>query len=697
MPKLTIDGNEIEVQPGSTVIQACEQLGVEIPRFCYHERLEIAGNCRMCLVEIEGGPPKPAASCALPVADGMVVHTNTPMVKKAREGVMEFLLANHPLDCPICDQGGECDLQDQAFAYGSGVSRYAEHKRSVQEKYMGPLVKTQMTRCIHCTRCVRFITDVAGVPELGAVGRGENMEITTYIEKALTSELSANIIDLCPVGALTSRPYAFKGRPWELRKTESIDVLDAVGSNIRIDARGNAVMRVLPRLNEEINEEWISDKTRYACDGLGRQRIDRPYIRKGGRLVATNWSEALDAAAAKIQSTVAKDIAALAGGLADVESMFVLKEIMSYIGSDNLDVRQAGEFVSTAERGNYIFNTGIADIEQADLCLLIGANPRTEAPILNSRIRKAQLNNNLKVAYIGDEVDLSYYAKWLGNSPKILAEIASGTHEICEHLRAAERPMIILGTGALNHSDAEAIYDKALKIAFDNDMVKDNWNGFNILPATASFVGGLDVGFFPASESGMNSKQIISAAQSGNIKLLISLGADEIDYEEFHDSVTVIYIGHHGDVGAQNADIILPAAAYTEKNAWYVNLEGRLQSTFAAVAPPNEAKEDWRIFRALGEKLGIKFDYNTHKQLREVISGKIELFSKENTLFNNYIEDYNSDNIITEQPFKYHISNFYLTDPISRASKTMIECSQQILQAKNGSGLSELENNKNAA
>ena len=472
MPKLTINGQEIEVDAGLTVLQACEQAGVEIPRFCYHERLSIAGNCRMCLVEVKPGPPKPAASCALPVGDGMEVFTDTPMVKKARNGVMEFLLINHPLDCPICDQGGECDLQDQAMAYGYDGSRYDENKRAVKEKYMGPLVKTIMTRCIHCTRCIRFCAEVGGVEDIGMINRGENAEITT-LEKAIQSELSGNVIDLCPVGALTSKPYAFTARSWELTKTESIDVMDAVGSNIRVDARGNEVMRVLPRLNEDVNEEWISDKTRFACDGLKRQRLDQPYLRKDGKLSPVGWPEAFAAIADKVKSVGAGKVAAIAGDLCDVESMFALKELMAKIGSPHLDCRQDGAALDASVRGSYLFNTTIAGIEDADACLIIGSNPRKEAPIINSRLRKRWLMRGFEVGVVGPRHDLGFDTTYLGAGPETLEAIAKGDSPFADVLKKAERPMLILGMGALARADGAAVLAAARAIAEDCGMVAD--------------------------------------------------------------------------------------------------------------------------------------------------------------------------------------------------------------------------------
>lgn len=664
MTKLTIDGKEIEVPAGSSVIQACEAAGVEVPRFCYHERLKIAGNCRMCLVEVSPGPPKPQASCALPVAEGMAVKTNTPMVKKAREGVMEFLLINHPLDCPICDQGGECDLQDQAMAYGSGVSRFDENKRAVQDKYMGPLIKTQMTRCIHCTRCIRFSADVAGVPELGATGRGEHMEVGTYVEKALTSELSGNLVDICPVGALTSRPYAFTSRPWELKKTESIDVMDAIGSNIRVDSRQNSVLRILPRLNEEINEEWISDKTRHACDGLRSQRLDRPYIRANGKLQEASWEQALSLAAKKLTSTAPDKIAAISGDLSCVESMFALKELMGSIGSPNIDCRQDGAKIDASDRSSYIFNSSIAGIEQADLILLVGTNPRHEATILNARIRKTYLNGKLRVYAIGEKTDLTYKTQWLGNNPEVLKEIASGSHQLSELLKKAANPMIIIGQGALLRPDGAEIIKLARYIADNFGLIKDGWNGFNILHNAAARVGGLDIGFVP-QKNGKDVNAIIEATRKSEIEVLYLLGADEIDTDALGNAF-VIYQGHHGDKGAHRADVILPGSAYTEKNATYVNTEGVVQHTIQAVSAPGEAKEDWKIIRSLSEEMGKKLGFDTIEQLRSRIAYPTQMVWQPGK------GDANAK--IISEAFAYPVKNFYMTDPISRASKTMAEC-----------------------
>jgi NADH-quinone oxidoreductase subunit G len=672
MTKLTIDGKEIEVPAGSSVIQACEAAGVEIPRFCYHERLHIAGNCRMCLVEVSPGPPKPQASCALPVAENMVVKTNTPMVKKAHEGVMEFLLINHPLDCPICDQGGECDLQDQAMAYGTGISRFQENKRAVQDKYMGPLIQTQMTRCIHCTRCIRFSSEVAGVPELGATGRGEHMEVGTYVEKAITSELSGNLVDICPVGALTSKPYTFMARPWELKKTESIDVMDAVGSAIRVDARQDTVLRILPRLNESINEEWISDKTRHACDGLRTQRLDRPYVRKDGKLQEATWTEALSVAAQKLTSVSGDKVAAIAGDLACIESMYALKELMTSLGSPHLDCRQDGAKLDVSDRASYLFNTTIEGIENADVILLIGTNPRVEASIINARIRKTYLKGKVKIFAIGEPVDLTYKVQWLGNSPALLNDIASGKHALSETLKAAQNPMLILGQGALARADGGEVLNDARAIADSFGFVKEGWNGFNVLHTAAARVGGLDIGFTP-KQGGKDIQGILESTRKWEIEVVYLLGADEINAAELGNAF-VIYQGHHGDKGAHRADVILPGAAYTEKSATYANTEGRWQHTEQAVFVPGDAKEDWKILRALSEVIGKKLPYDSLEQLRARIAAPAVAAWQAGKG--------NATAKLSAEPFAYPITNFYMTDPISRASKVMAECTSVILEGK---------------
>ena len=679
MAKVTIDGKELEVPDGITVLQACELAGKEIPRFCYHERLSVAGNCRMCLVEVSPGPPKPAASCALPVGDGMKVKTSSPMVKKAREGVMEFLLINHPLDCPICDQGGECDLQDQSMAYGVGESRFRENKRAVPDKNIGPLVKTQMTRCIQCTRCVRFITEVAGVEELGATGRGENMEITTYVEKALSSELSANIVDLCPVGALTSKPYAFNARPWELSRTESVDAMDAIGSNIRIDSRGREVMRVLPLQNDEINEEWISDKTRYACDGLRRQRLDTPYVRRAGKLEPASWDEAFTAIKQRVNVIDGKKIAAIAGDQADCESMVALKDLMIKLGSTNIDCRQDGALIDTKSRSGYIFNTTIAGIEESDVCLLIGTNPRLEAPVLNSRLRKSWMTTGLKVGMIGMGYDLTYPYEQLGAGPQTLQEINQGKNSFRKYLDNAEKPMLVLGQGALVREDAFAVLHLAREIADQTGMVTENWNGFNVLHTAAARVGGLDVGFVPSNPN-MSVSDVVAGAE-----MVYLLAADEISMGQLSSSF-VIYQGHHGDAGAHVADVILPGAAYTEKSATFVNTEGRVQRGTKAVFPPGNAREDWTIIRALSDHLGHCLPYDSVGALRERMIEINDIFSMPNQIIPSRWGTFGADTGVSAKPFLNPIVNFYMTDPISRASETMANCTRDILGTEDKTG-----------
>jgi NADH-quinone oxidoreductase subunit G len=672
MPKLTINGVAVEVPPGSTVLQACEQAGFEVAHFCFHERLAIAGNCRMCLVEQEKAP-KPIASCAMPAAEGMVIHTDSEKAKKARHGVMEFLLINHPLDCPICDQGGECDLQDQAMAYGFDRGRYQENKRAVKDKDFGPLVATSMTRCIHCTRCIRFLTEVAGVEELGATGRGEGMEIGTYIERALTSELSANIIDLCPVGALTSKPYAFAARPWELRKTESVDVLDAVGSNIRVDARGPQVLRVLPRLNEDVNEEWISDKTRFAVDGLTRRRLDQPLIRRDGKLVAVAWPEAFVYVADRLRGVRGERMAAIAGDLADAEAMLALKELMAALGSPHLDCRQDGAAIDPACRAGYLFNTSIAGIDKADLCLLIGTDPRHEAAIINARIRKRWLQNGFSlIAAIGPTLDATYPVVTLGPGPETLEALIAGKPEWTVALKAAKNPMLILGQGALRRPDGAAILALARRLAESAGMVRADWNGFNVLHLAAARVGGLDLGFVPGA-GGRDVAGILAGCEAGAIDAVYLLGADEIDVRRFGKAF-VVYQGHHGDAGARRADVVLPGAAYTEKDATYVNTEGRVQRSRRAVFPPGDAREDWKILRALSDALGRKLPYDTLAQLRQRLAAVNPVFAADERPTPAAWGAFGASGKLDPAPFAYPIADFYRTDPISRASPTMAEC-----------------------
>ncbi|WP_419912587.1 NADH-quinone oxidoreductase subunit NuoG [Hoeflea sp.] len=681
MAKIKVDGNEIEVPDHYTLLQACEEAGAQVPRFCFHERLSIAGNCRMCLVEVKGGPPKPAASCAMGVRDlrpgpdgePPEVFTNTPMVKKAREGVMEFLLINHPLDCPICDQGGECDLQDQAMAFGVDSSRFQENKRAVEDKYIGPLVKTIMTRCIHCTRCVRFTTEVAGISELGLIGRGEDAEITTYLEHAMTSELQGNVIDLCPVGALTSKPYAFQARPWELNKTETIDVMDACGSAIRVDTRGREVMRIMPRVNEAINEEWISDKTRFVWDGLKTQRLDRPFIKEGGRLRAASWQEAFGAIKNAMGGLSGDRIGAIAGDLATVEEMFALKHLMTSLGSQNFDCRQDGAGLDPAHgRASYIFNPTIDGIEDADALLIIGANPRYEASVLNARIRKRWRAGDFPIAMIGENVDLRYEYDYLGAGPETLSEVISGVNKFAAKLKRAKNPMIIVGQGALARADGGAVLAEAAKLAEAVGAVSGDWNGFAVLHTAAGRVGGLDVGFVP----GAGGKA--AAAMLADTDLLFLLGADELDMTMRKTGFTV-YIGSHGDVGAHHADVILPAATYTEKAGIYVNTEGRVQYGSRAAFAPGEAKEDWAILRALSDVLGHKLPFDTLHQLRSTLFEAHPHFADMDVIVPADGAAISrlaaSGGKLDPAGFESAVSDFYLTNPIARASAVMAECS----------------------
>jgi NADH-quinone oxidoreductase subunit G len=675
MTKILVDDIEVDVPPHYTLLQAVEAAGSEVPRFCFHERLSIAGNCRMCLVEVKGGPPKPQASCAMNVRDvrggpdGSLpqIFTKSPMVKKAREGVMEFLLINHPLDCPICDQGGECDLQDQAMAYGVDTTRYHENKRAVEDKYIGPLVKTVMTRCIHCTRCVRFTTEVAGITELGLLGRGEDAEITTYLEQAMTSEMQGNVIDLCPVGALTSRPYEFNARPWELTKTESVDVMDAVGSAIRVDTRGREVMRIMPRLNEAVNEEWISDKTRFIWDGLRTQRLDRPYIRENGKLRAATWGEAFGVIAAKVKAAKPERIGALAGQLAGVEEMFALKALIASLGSGNLDCRYPGSPLHPKHgRASYIFNSTIAGIEEADSILIVGANPRREAAVLNARIRKRYLKGKVQIGVVGEAADLSYPYHHLGAGPESLAAL------VAEKLDpTAQKPMIIVGQAALNRDDGAANFALLAELAGKQGVVREGWNGFNVLHNEAGLVGALDLGFVP-SDNGLDTGAML---KPGALDVLFNLGADEI---EIPAGAFVVYQGTHGDKGAHRADVILPGAAYTEKSATYVNTEGRVQMTSRAGFPPGDAREDWAIIRALSDALGHKLPYDSLGALRAALYAEFPHFA-------------GIDAIAAGDPagiaglsklkgkagkaaFASAVTAFHLTNPIARASKIMGEC-----------------------
>jgi len=663
VPKITVNNIEIEFEQGMTVLQACELAGFEIPRFCYHERLSIAGNCRMCLVEMEKSP-KPIASCAMPAAEGMKIKTNTTFVEKARKGVMEFLLANHPLDCPVCDQGGECDLQDQSLFYGLDYSRYTENKRQVNEKYMGPLIKTQMTRCIHCTRCVRFATEVAGIPELGAVGRGEDMEITTYLEKSMESEMSANVIDLCPVGALTSKPYAFEARPWDLKKTETIDVMDAVGSNIRVDTYGWEVKRVLPRINEDINEEWISDKTRYACDGLMKQRLDVPYIRENGKLVKTSWNQALKLLINKLKSFNPNEIAGAVGDLADLEMVYSFKNFFeNNIGSKNLECRQDKIYINPSERMNYIFNSSINGIEESDFILLVGTNPRLEATILNARIRKSYVKNKVKIYSLGNPGDLTYPYKYIGSNTNILKEIVSGKHEISEKIKKSKKPIVIIGESALYGEKGRYVFETIKSFLYKNNFIRKDWNSLNLLSQQASRVGAIDLGVYSLNEK--DNFIFFDKLNNNEFKLIYLLGADNINFDKKNEFV--VYQGSHGDKGAEIADIILPGAAYTEKNASFVNLEGKLQNAYKASYPPGEAREDWLIFKDLANMMKKPIGFNNSKTLRESIKKYIQSKDNSETKNINTVEFISDE--INIKPIDY-----YYTNAIARSSKVMSEC-----------------------
>ena len=681
MAKLKVDGQEIEVPDHFTLLQACEEAGAEVPRFCFHERLSVAGNCRMCLIEVKGGPPKPAASCAMGVRDvrggpnGELpeIFTNTPMVKKAREGVMEFLLINHPLDCPICDQGGECDLQDQAMAFGIAGSRYSENKRAVEDKYIGPLVKTVMNRCIHCTRCVRFTTEVAGIAELGLIGRGEDAEITTYLEQAMTSELQGNVVDLCPVGALTSKPFAFTARPWELNKTETIDVMDALGSAIRVDTRGREVMRVMPRVNEAINEEWISDKSRFIWDGLKTQRLDKPYVRKDGRLQAATWGEAFGAIKSAVAATSGNKIGAIAGDLSSVEEMYALKTLLASLGSANVDCRQDGAALDPSlGRASYLFNATIEGIEQADALLIIGSNPRYEASVLNARIRKRWRRGGFPIGLIGEAGELRYDYEYLGAGTDSLGELVQGSVSFIEKLKAAKNPLIIVGQGALSRADGAAVLAAAAKLAADVGAVTAEWNGFSVLHTAASRVGGLDLGFVPG-EGGVAAADMLTS-----MDVLFLLGADEIDLSAKSAKFTV-YIGSHGDHGAMNADVILPGAAYTEKSGIWVNTEGRVQMGNRAGFAPGDAREDWAILRALSDVLGKKLPFDSLNALRAALYIAHPHFANVDEVAVGTVQDIEAlaakAGQMNKSGFASPVKDFYLTNPIARASAVMAECS----------------------
>ena len=672
MPKITINGKEIEFEKGMTVLQACELADVEIPRFCYHEKLSIAGNCRMCLVEMEKSQ-KPIASCAMPAAEGMNIKTNTSFVEKARKGVMEFLLANHPLDCPVCDQGGECDLQDQSLYYGVDKSRFVENKRDVKEKYMGPLIKTQMTRCIHCTRCVRFATEVAGVPEIGAIGRGENMEITTYLENSMESELSANVIDLCPVGALTSKPYAFEARPWELKKTESVDVMDAVGSNIRVDTYNWEVKRILPKLNNEINEEWISDKTRYSCDGLLKQRLDVPYIKKENKLQKTSWDEAINLIADKIKSVNNEEIAGHIGDMINMESALAFKKLFKIFQSNNLEFREKKIYINSSQKVNYIFNSSIKGIEESDLILLIGTNPRHEATILNARIRKTFVQKNVPIYSIGNPGDLTYDYKIIGNKTDDIKKIISKEHEFSQTLLSAKKPIIIIGETALELKSGKYIFEGLKNFLIDNDFITKDWNALNFLTQNASTVGLLDLKILPDKKE--NDFVFFDNLVNKKFKFLYLLGSDNLDFKKNNEFI--VYQGSHGDRGAEIADIILPSVSYTEQNGLYTNLEGRVQECKKASYPIGDAMEDWKIFNRIIKKISTKDNLTSFDKLRSEVLDSIPNFSKLNELPkpSEIKKSFIETNFVSEEVFVREL-DYYYTNAISRSSKTMSECRQ---------------------
>lgn len=679
--ELTIDGRKVSIEAGSSVIQACEKAGVTVPRYCYHEKLAIAGNCRMCLVDMERAP-KPIASCAFPVAPGMVIKTDTERVKKAREGVTEMLLQNHPLDCPVCDQGGECDLQDQSLRYGSDRGRFTEitGKRSTEDKNLGPLVKTSMNRCIHCTRCVRFSNDIAGAPELGSSGRGNDLQIGTYLEKNLNSEMSGNVIDLCPVGALTSKPYAFKARPWELKKTESIDVMDALGSNIRVDSRGVEVLRVTPRLNDEVNEEWISDKTRFACDGLKTQRLTTPLIKKGDSFETATWADAL----VTVQEAFSKlkpqgdEFKAVAGELADVESLVALKDLANKLGSENLTQDTVKGDLPPQHgvdfRSNYLFNSSIHGIEDADVILLVGTNPRHEAAVLNARIRKQWLRSDLTIGVVGKDFDSTFEYEHLGDDYKSFAEALKG--KFGEKLAGAKKPFIILGSQIAEHADSSAFYKAAGDFVLKNkaNFLTEEWNGYNLLHRAASRAGAFDIGFAPAS----------AESSKTTPKIVYLMGADEIKAEDIPADAFVIYQGHHGDVGATYADVILPGSAYTEKVATYVNTEGRAQQTRASIGPPGVAREDWKVVRAVGDVLGVDLGYEDVYEIRdrlnEIAPNLLSHDALEPTTLaqlglKTQVVDGNSVAKPSNKKLESVIENFYFTNSIARSSPTMAKCS----------------------
>ena len=676
MPYITINHKEIEFENGMTVMQACELAGIEIPRFCYHDKLSIAGNCRMCLVEMEKSP-KPIASCAMPASEGMKILTNTKNVENARKGVMEFLLINHPLDCPICDQGGECDLQDQALHYGFDKSRYDENKRAVKNKHLGPLVNTIMTRCIHCTRCVRFSTEVAGVDDLGLLGRGESAEITTYLEKTIKSELSGNLIDLCPVGALTSKPYAFKARPWELNKTESIDVFDAMGSSIRVDTLGKKTLRILPRTNEEINEEWISDKSRFAIDGLSKQRIDIPYLLKDGKLVIAEWDEVLVNITQEISKRGKENTLAISGKFTDIETLFSAKNFLQSLGSNYFDCRYDNVQFIENKRASYLFNSSIQEIDNADAILLIGANPRWEACVLNARIRKAYINNDCKIGLIGKKLNLTYKYEHLSDNIAHINDLLNNNSPFSEVLKNSKKSLIIIGNSAINYRDGKEVLNVCSEIAKKYSVANNNFNGFNILQQDISKVGAIDIGFYN-QDFAKNFDQNIKKHINKFKPVVFLLSSDEINHSIL-DGAFVVYLGHHGDDIAQLADIVLPSPAYTEKSSTYMNMEGRVLQTTRCYHPLGESKEEWKIFRALSNNFSQKLKFNNLSELRNEISNLFPVFKEINNLPSSSKLDFGSSTKIENRVLEYNIKNFYMTDVISRASITMANCSREIL------------------
>ena len=662
MLKLKVNDIDVEVEEGLTVLQACEKAGVEIPRFCYHEKLSIAGNCRMCLVEMEKSP-KPIASCAMPAAEGMNIKTNTSLVEKARKGVMEFLLANHPLDCPVCDQGGECDLQDQSMFYGVDKSRFKENKRAVPEKNMGPLIKTQMTRCIHCTRCVRFATEVAGVPELGAIGRGEDMQITTYLEQSMQSELSANVVDLCPVGALTSKPYVFEARPWELKKTETIDVMDAIGSNIRVDTYDWEVKRVLPIINEDINEEWISDKTRYACDGLLHQRLDTPYIKYNGKFEKASWQEVYKIIKSKLENTSKEKVAGFVGDLTNMETAYIFKEFFDRtVETDNYESRSDNRYINISKRENYLFNSSINGIEDADLILLLGTNPRYEATILNARIRKSYLNNSTRIVSLNDCGDLTYPYESLDGQTKTIKEIIDDTHKLSKEIESAKKPMIIIGESLLRLENAQYLFDNLKEFLNKKNKFSEDWNPLNVLSCDAATVGNFDLGVLN------NKTNLIEDLKSNKFEIVFLIGQDNLNFVKKNEFV--IYQGSHGDKGAECADIILPGSAYTEQDGYYTNLEGKIQKAFKASYPPGDAKEDWQIINELAEFMNNRKLFNDKEELDSSMLNYLKLQSEKQTEQNNN----NSNSDFNNENLKIEIKDYYFSNVVAKSSKTMIEC-----------------------